>query len=67
MKAPKATQDDAQLGKVLWIRRQGDWVAIVVDRVVASVKGPKVYYHEYYEPKQQGECLLRDCYLARHA
>jgi len=66
VKAPKATPEDAQLGKVLWMKDHGDWRAIVVDQVATSVKGPKVYYHDFYTPKQQGECLLRDCYRARH-
>ena len=65
--APKAPREEAQIGAVLWVRDHGDWRAIVVDRVVDSAKGPKVYYHDFYTRENKSECLLRDGYRARHA
>lgn len=66
MQAPKANLEDAELGKVLWIQDHGGWRAIVVQAVVPSAKGPKIFYHNFYD-RAKGECLLRDCYRATHS
>ena len=65
--ASKATREDAQTGKVWWVRDHGDWLAIVVARVVDSAKDAKVYDRDFYTREKKGECLLRDGYPVRHA
>lgn len=63
--ARKASTQDAQLGRSLWLKDHGGWRAIIVQAVVPSVKGPKVQFQD--QDGQVGQCLLTACYRSTHS
>lgn len=53
--AHKASVQDAQIGRTLWVKDHGGWRAMVVHAAVTSVKGPKVHFRD--QDGQDGQCL----------